>query len=278
MDDLSFALFLADRADAITMSRFRSADLDVRTKPDRSAVTEADLATERALRSLIAGHRPGDGVVGEEFEETPGEGRRWILDPVDHTNNYTRGIEVFATLIALEEQGRITVGVVSSPAMGRRWWASRGHGAHTSGPPWSDGSGDGRTARRMRVSAVDDLADAHLSYAALDHWERRGLVAGIVGLSEATRYEFASACFWGQMLVAEGRCDVSLNPRGKIWDNAPIQVIVEEAGGRFSDLAGEPRVDRECAVVTNGHLHDTVLARLAAPSGVDLDDASPFRP
>jgi histidinol-phosphatase len=264
MDDLSFALFLADRADAITMSRFRHADLDVRTKPDRSAVTEADLATERALRSLIAEHRPGDGVLGEEFDETPGQGRRWILDPVDHTDNYTRGIEVFATLIALEEDGRITVGVVSAPAMGRRWWASRGQGAYTSGPLWPaapDGAGPGR---RIRVSAVDDLADVHLSYAALDHCDRRGLVSAVVKLSKATRYEFAAACFWGQMLVAEGRCDVSLNPRGKLWDNAPIQVIVEEAGGRFSDLAGEPRIDRDCAVVTNGLLHDDVLARLSA--------------
>ncbi|MCO6007426.1 histidinol phosphatase [Actinoallomurus purpureus] len=270
-DDLSFALFLADRADTITMSRFRHADLDVRTKPDRSAVTEADLATERALRSLIAEHRPGDGIVGEEFDETPGEGRRWILDPVDHTDNYTRGIEVFATLIALEEQGRITVGVVSAPAMGRRWWASRGQGAHTSGPPWNGADG-AQSARRMRVSDVDDLADVHLSYAALDHWERRGLVPGLIQLSKAARYEFASACFWGQMLVAEGRCDVSLNPRAKIWDNAPIQVIVEEAGGRFSDLAGEPRIDRNCAVVTNGLLHDEVLALLSRPPDETLGE------
>ncbi|MFL6053167.1 MAG: inositol monophosphatase family protein [Actinoallomurus sp.] len=272
MDDLSFALFLADRADAVTMSRFRRADLDVRTKPDRSAVTEADLATERALRSLIAEHRPGDGVIGEEFDETPGEGRRWILDPVDHTDNYTRGIEVFATLIALEEHGRITVGVVSAPAMGRRWWASRGQGAYTSGPPFLDAP-DG-AERRIRVSAVDDLADVHLSYAALDHWDRRGLVPAVVELSKAARYEFAPACFWGQMLVAEGRCDVSLNPRAKLWDNAPIQVIVEEAGGQFSDLAGEPRIDQDCAVVTNGLLHDDVLARLRTPAG----DTRGFQP
>jgi histidinol-phosphatase len=263
MDDLSFALFLADRADTITMSRFRRADLDVRTKPDRSSVTEADLATERALRSLIAEHRPGDGVVGEEFDETPGEDRRWIIDPVDHTDNFTRGIEVFATLIALEEQGRVTVGVVSAPAMGRRWWAAHGQGAYTSGPPWLDAPDGAGSRRRIRVSAVDDLAEIHLSYAALDHWERRGLVPGLVELSQVARYEFASACFWGQMLVAEGRCDVSLNPRGKIWDNAPIQVIVEEAGGRFSDLTGEPRIDRDCAVVSNGLLHDDVLARLS---------------
>ncbi|MEV5705796.1 inositol monophosphatase family protein [Actinoallomurus sp. NPDC052274] len=267
MDDLSFALLLADRADAVTMNRFRSADLDVRTKPDRTAVTETDLATERELRSLIAEHRPDDGVLGEELDETPGEGRRWILDPVDHTDNYTRGIEVFATLIALEEHGRITVGVVSAPAMGRRWWAARDHGAYTSGPPWLDAPEAARDGRRIRVSTVDELADVHLSYAALDHWERRGLVPGLLELSKAARYEFASACFWGQMLVAEGRCDVSLNPRGKIWDNAPIQVIVEEAGGRFSDLAGAPRPDQNCAVVTNGLLHDDILARLSGPVG-----------
>lgn len=255
MDDLSFALTLADRADEITMSLFRGSDLGVRAKLDRSVVTEADLATERALRSLIGEHRPGDGVLGEELDETPGDGRRWILDPIDHTDNYTRGIEVFATLIALEEEGRITVGVVSSPAMGRRWWAARGEGAHTTGPACPDGT-------RMHVSAVTDLSDAHLSYAALDHWERRGLTSGIVGLSTATRYEFASACFWGQMLVAEGRCDVSLNPRGKVWDNAPIQVIIEEAGGRFTDLAGAPRIDQDCAIVTNGLLHAEALRHL----------------
>jgi histidinol-phosphatase len=147
--------------------------------------------------------------------------------------------------------------------MGRRWWAARGQGAYTSEPPWLGVPDAAREGRRIQVSGVDDLADVHLSYAALDHWEARGLVPGLVGLSKATRYEFASACFWGQMLVAEGRCDVSLNPRGKVWDNAPIQVIVEEAGGRFSDLAGEPRPDKNFAVVTNGLLHDEVLARLS---------------
>lgn len=259
MDDLSFALALADRADEVTMRRFRSTGLGVRTKPDRSVVTEADLETERALRALIGEHRPDDGVLGEELDERRGGTRRWILDPIDHTNNYTRGVEVFATLIALEEAGRVTIGVVSAPALGRRWWAARGQGAYTTDRRATAGDGE---PVRMRVSAVDDLAEAHLTYAALARWERRGLVPGITALCAATRYQFGSGCFWGQMLVAEGRCDASLDPWGKLWDNAPIQVIVEEAGGRFTDLAGEPRLDRDCAIVTNGPLHDAVLARL----------------
>ncbi len=256
MDDLALALLLADRADEITLGRFGRAGLDVREKPDRSQVTEADLATERALRELIGDFRPGDGVLGEEFEETPGEGgRRWILDPIDHTNNYTRAVEVYATLIALEEDGRVRVGVVSAPAMGRRWWAARGHGAYTS-------SADGD--RPIRVSAVGDLGDAHLSYDALHQWDRRGMTRGLTDLVAAARYTFGSAGFWGQMLVAEGRCDASLDPWGKVWDNAASQVIVEEAGGRFSDLGGEPRIDQDCAIVTNGLLHETVLAHLTA--------------
>jgi histidinol-phosphatase len=253
MDDLSLALSLADRADAITMRHFRSPGLDVRSKPDHSPVSAADLETERALRSLLREHRPGDGVLGEEFDETPGEGRRWILDPIDHTDNYTRGVEVFATLIALEEEGRTTVGVVSAPALGRRWWAARGQGAY---------AGTGEEYARIRVSAVGDLARAHVSYASLRRWEDRGLVPGVVRIARAARYEFGSGCFWAQMLVAEGRCDASLDPWGKPWDLAAGQVIVEEAGGRLTDLRGEPRIDRDCAIATNGLLHDEVLALL----------------
>ena len=256
MDDLALALLLADRADEITLARFGHADLNVRAKPDRSPVTEADLAAERALRALIADFRPEDGILGEEFDETPGRGdRRWILDPIDQTANYTRGVEVYATLIALEESGRITVGVVSAPAMGRRWWAARGQGAFAST------TGD---VRRIHVSAVDDLAEAHVSHAALHLWDRLGMAPGLTEISAAVGQTFGSAGFWAQMLVAEGRCDVSLDPWGKVWDHAPGQVIVEEAGGRLSDLGGRPRIDQDCAVVTNGLLHDEVLARLTA--------------
>jgi histidinol-phosphatase len=250
MDDLSLALTLADHADDITMHHFRSPDLEVRSKPDRSPVSAADLETERALRALLREHRPGDGVLGEEFSETPGGGRRWILDPVDHTDNFTRGVEVFATLIALEEDGRTTVGVVSAPALGRRWWAARGQGAYVR---------SGEESARIGVSAVGDLAHAHVSYASLRRWDDRGLVPGIVRLTRAARYVFGSGCFWAQMLVAEGRCDASLDPWGKLWDLAASQVIVEEAGGRLTDLRGEPRIDRDCAVATNGLLHEAVL-------------------
>ncbi len=253
MDDLALALALADRADEITMDYFRRDDLDVRTKPDRSHVTEADLAAERALREILRDRVPSDGVIGEEFDETPGGGRRWIIDPIDHTNNYTRGIEVFATLIGLEVHGEITVGVVSSPAMGRRWWASRGDGAYVSEA--------GRT-RRLAVSAVDDLAEAHVSFAALERWG--DLIPDVAEICGAAHYTFGSGGFWAQMLVAEGRCDAALDPWGKLWDNAAIQMIVEEAGGRFTDLADEPRIDQDCAIVTNGVLHEEILTRLNA--------------
>ncbi len=250
MDDLALALALADQADEITMRFFRRDDLSVRTKPDRSHVTEADLETERALRAMLGEHRPYDGVVGEEFAPTSGNGRRWIIDPIDHTNNYTRGIEVFGTLIGLEDDGQITVGVVSSPAMGRRWWAARGQGAWVSEPE----------TRRIQVSAVDDLASAHVSFAALERWGAR--VPAVAEICADCRYTFGSGGFWAQMLVAEGRCDAALDPWGKLWDNAAIQVIVEEAGGRFTDLSGEPRIDQDCAIVTNGPLHEEILARL----------------
>jgi histidinol-phosphatase len=253
MDDLSLALTLADHADAITMRHFRRSDLRVRSKVDHSPVSAADLETERALRSLIREHRPGDGILGEELDETPGQGRRWILDPIDHTDNYTRGVEVFATLIALEEDGRVTVGVVSAPALGRRWWAARGQGAYVR---------EGEASTRIRVSAVDDLAGAHVSHASLRGWERRGLVPGIVRVCRNARYVFGSGCFWAQMLVAEGRCDVSLDPWGKVWDIAASQVILEEAGGRLTDLRGEPRIDQDCAVATNGLLHQEILGLL----------------
>lgn len=235
------------------MRHFRSPGLDVRSKADRSPVSAADLETERALHELLREHRPDDGVLGEELAETPGGTRRWILDPVDHTDNYVRGVDVFATLISLEENGRTTVGVVSAPALGRRWWAARGQGAHAR----SDGA-----ATPIRVSSVADLAGAHISYASLRRWDDRGLVPGILRISRAARYEFGSGCFWAQMLVAEGRCDASLDPWGKVWDNAASQVIVEEAGGRFTDLRGEPRIDQDCAIVTNGLLHEKILGLL----------------
>jgi histidinol-phosphatase len=249
--DLSFALELADLADKLTMERFRADDLVVETKPDMTPVTEADRAVERALRDRIAAARPGDGVVGEEFGADGSGDSRWILDPIDGTKNYVRGIPVFATLIALEREGRLTVGVASAPALGRRWWAARGQGAFADGRP-------------IRVSRVGDLADAQLSYASLSGWEQRGLGARFRGLARRCWRTRAFGDFWSHVLVAEGAVDAAVEPEVSLWDLAPLQVIVEEAGGRFTDLAGVARPDGGDAAATNGLLHDAVLAALRA--------------
>ncbi|MCP2337088.1 inositol monophosphatase family protein [Actinomadura rupiterrae] len=248
MDDLAVALALADVADAITLRHFRSAGLAIRTKADRSLVTEADTETETALRAYLAEHRPHDTVLGEEEGGVLGD-RCWLLDPVDHTANFARGMPVFATLIALAEDGRPTVGVVSAPAMGRRWWASRGGGAF----------GDGE---RLRVSTVDDLSDATLSIAALHRWDDRNLLPEIAALARRARNTWGSGGFWSQMLVAEGRIDACLDPWGKPWDLAASKIIIEEAGGRLTDLTGAPRIDQDCALATNTLLHPTLIRAL----------------
>ena len=247
--DLAFALELADLADKLTLERFRADDLVVETKPDLSPVTEADRAVERALRDRIAAARPGDGVVGEELGADGAEGTRWILDPIDGTKNYVRGIPVFATLIALRRDGRLTVGVASAPALGRRWWAARGAGAFADGRP-------------IRASRVAELADAQLSYASLSGWEERGLGERFLGLARRCWRTRAFGDFWSHVLVAEGAVDVAVEPEVSLWDLAPLQVIVEEAGGRFTDLAGIARPDGGSAVSTNGLLHEEVLTTL----------------
>jgi histidinol-phosphatase len=207
-DDLAFALSLADDADTIAMARFRAADLHVETKPDLTPVSEADRLVESALRDRIARERLGEAVLGEEEggEDTSG----WILDPIDGTRNYTRGIPVWATLIAYAER----IAVVSAPALGRRWWAERGSGAFADGEP-------------IHVSGVGKLEDATVLYGlerppparAYDAWHVRGF-----------------GDFWAHMLVAEGAADAAFDASGlKIWDWAPMKILVEEAGGRYED-------------------------------------------
>jgi len=242
---------MADAADAITLPRFRAADLVVDTKPDLTPVTEVDRAAEVALRAIIASERPGHGVLGEEFGDDPGDGDcRWVLDPLDGTKNFVRGIPVWATLIALEEGGRITAGVVSAPALGRRWWAARGEGA------WADG-------RPIRVSAVESIADAQLSYDSVPEFDARGLTASFLALARDCWRTRGYGDFWSHVLVAEGAFDIAVEPEVEYWDMAAVQVIVEEAGGRFSDLSGSPRADGGSALATNGLLHDEVLAALS---------------
>ena len=241
--DLFLALELADAADRIALAGFRSATLVVEQKADLTPVTETDRAVETELRRLLAEARPEDAVLGEEHGVSGQASRRWLLDPIDGTRNFARGIPVWATLIALEEAGEAGLGVVSAPVLGRRWWAERGEGAFADG-------------QRIQVSAIDRVEEAVLAFAldgplpeiAFRAWHARGF-----------------GDFWAHVLVAEGVVDGAVDAVGvSAWDLAAVQVVVEEAGGRFSDFAGEPRFDSGSAVTSNGLLHDDLLAAVAA--------------
>jgi histidinol-phosphatase len=254
-DDLALALRLADAADAITMARFLAVDLVVETKPDLTPVTDADRAVERELRRSLAERRPGDAVLGEEFgEAASGGSRRWVLDPVDGTKNFVRGVPVWATLLALMDGPEVYVGVVSAPALGRRWWACRGRGA------WTRALGG--EPRRLRVSAVSDLADASVSSSGLGGWLDQGRLDQFLALAGRVWRTRGYGDFWSHTLVAEGAVDIAAEPEVSLWDLAAVAVLVEEAGGRFTDLAGRPGPDGGSAVATNGLLHDAVLAVL----------------
>ena len=241
--DLDLALRLADAADAISLERFRARDLLVETKPDRTPVTEADRAVERELRAMLALERRTDAVLGEEAGETGAGRRRWVIDPIDGTRNYSRGVPVWATLIALEVDGRVVLGVVSAPALHRRWWAERDGGAHAGGD-------------RVHVSAVRRAEDAVLSFA---------LEQPLPSLAARAWHARGYGDFWSHMLVAEGAIDGAIDAIGvSVWDLAAVQVIVEEAGGTFTDFAGEHRVDGGSAISSNGHLHAALLDAVAA--------------
>ncbi|MGN6870387.1 MAG: histidinol-phosphatase [Solirubrobacteraceae bacterium] len=254
-DDMALALELADVADSITRARFQAADLVVETKPDLTPVTEADTAVERTLRDRLAVARPGDAIVGEEFGSTEAGdgGRRWIVDPIDGTKNYVRGIPVWATLLALQEGDEVTVGVVSAPALHRRWWAAKGAGAFI-----RDGLSDG--PRRLRVSAVRALEDAQLCTSGLDGWDSAGGVDGLLSLARSCWRTRGFGDFWIYMLVAEGVAEIGCEAVVSLWDLAAPQVIVEEAGGRFTDLTGVPTAAGGSALATNGLLHEQALA------------------
>ena len=254
-EDLALALELADVADAITRARFRATDLLVETKPDHTPVTEADTAVERAVRERLADLRPGDAILGEEYgsSEAGSAGRRWVVDPIDGTANYVRGIPIWATLLALQEGDEVTVGVVSAPALHRRWWASRGAGAFG-----SDGLSE--EPRRLRVSAVRALEDAQLCISGLAEWEERGRLERLMSLVRRCWRTRGFGDFWTYMLVAEGVADVGCEAVVSLWDLAAAQVVVEEAGGTFSDLAGVRTPDGGDALATNGLLHAQALA------------------
>jgi histidinol-phosphatase len=254
-EDLALAHELADAADAITLARFGAVDLRVQSKPDLTPVSDADLAVEEAVRGLLASRRPGDAVLGEEHGTTGDGPRQWVVDPVDGTKNFVRGVPVWATLVALQVEGSVDVGVVSAPALGRRWWAARGQGAHA-GASQAD-------ATPLRVSGVRTLADASLSYSSLSGWEEQGRLPGLLDLTRRVWRTRAYGDFWSHVLVAEGAVDLSCEPEVSLWDLAPLQVIVEEAGGRFTDLQGRPRPDGGSVVCSNGVLHDEALGLLA---------------
>jgi histidinol-phosphatase len=253
-DDLELALHLADVADAMTLARFREADLVVETKPDMTPVSDADRAVEQALRERLADVRPQDQVLGEEFggDHTPTPGaRRWIVDPIDGTKSYVRGIPVWATLLALEEDGEVVAGVVSAPALGRRWWATRGGGAfgrdHLAAAP-----------RPLRVSGIRDLADAQVCYGGLEEWREAGRLEALVALVARCWRTRGYGDFWSYMLVSEGALEIGLDPQLSLWDAAAPKILVEEAGGRFTDIGGAATADGGSAVATNGLVHDAV--------------------
>lgn len=262
--DLALALELADIADSISMERFRASDLAVETKPDLTPVTEADRAVELALRERLAAARPGDAVLGEEYGVVEGglveaglvegglvEGgagpRRWIIDPIDGTKSYVRGMATWSTLIALEVDGTIVVSIVAMPVLGRRWWAARGFGAFADG-------------RQIHVSAIASLADAQLAWSGIQEWDEVGRLDALLALARACWRTRGVGDAWQYMLVAEGAAEIALDPAVSLWDLAAVKLVVEEAGGRFTDLAGVDTAAGGSGIATNGLVHDAALA------------------
>jgi histidinol-phosphatase len=254
-DDLRLAHLLADDADSITMSRFRALDLHVTAKPDLTPVSDADTAVEEALRRTLSRARPRDAVQGEEMADTGWGPRRWVIDPIDGTKNFIRGVPVWATLIALLINDEVAIGVVSAPALGRRWWASLGGGAYAGKSLMS--------ATPCRVSDVARIEDASLSYASVSAWVEAGQGQEFVDLMRACWRTRAYGDFWSYMLVAEGGVDIACEPELALHDMAACAIVVTEAGGRFTDLQGKPGPLGIGAYATNGRLHDMVLSQLA---------------
>ena len=249
-DDLALALRLADAADAVSMSRFDAADLDIRTKADATHVTEADLATERAIRDILAAERPADAIFGEEFGSEGDSSRQWIIDPIDGTANYLRGVPMWATLIALAVDGVPRVGVVSQPAIGRRWWAAEGHGA------WTATQG---TPRRIRVSDVSTLDDASVSFQSIAQWDEVGRTDDLLRLSRRVWRDRGYGDAWPYMLLAEGRIEMVAEFGVKVYDIAAHHPIVTEAGGRLTAFDGSESLSTLSVLATNGILHSPFL-------------------
>lgn len=253
--DLHLALSLADTADALSLDSFDNADFSVRTKPDMTFVTDADQGVERALRDQLATHRPDDNIFGEEYghDEDGATSRRWIIDPIDGTHNFVRGVPVWATLIGLQVDRDVVVGVVSAPALGRRWWASAGGGA------WTIRTFAGGQPRQIHVSGVNQLDHASVSYSSLGGWKKHRMDTGLSTLFEQVWRTRAYGDFWSYMMVAEGVVDIAAEPELEVYDMAALVPIVSEAGGRFTDLDGRLGPWGTNALATNDTLHSTVL-------------------
>ena len=253
-EDLALALELADIADAITRTRFLAQDLQVEKKPDATEVTDADRATELAIKAKLAEARPADGVIGEEFGTTAGTNRVWIIDPIDGTANFMRGVPVWATLIALSVDGKAVISVISAPALGRRWWAAPGAGAQTSE---LDGS-----VRELHVSKISKLEDASISYNNLKLWDRSGMLTGLMSITRKVWRTRAYGDFWSYMLLAEGALDIVAEHDLKIYDIAALVPIVEQAGGRLTAIDGELTEATSSVLATNGLLHEASSAEI----------------
>ncbi|WP_270263058.1 histidinol-phosphatase [Kocuria marina] len=260
-DDLRLAHILADSVDGLTMKRFKSQDLTVETKPDLTPVTDADREAEQVIRAQLGRVRNRDAVIGEEFGTTGSGGRQWVIDPIDGTKNYVRGVPVWATLIGLIEDGEVVLGVVSAPALNRRWWAAAGSGAFT-----------GRSlsqATRLSVSSVNQLSDASLSYSSLSGWRDLGVREQFIELTDSVWRTRAYGDFWSYCMVAEGAVDLACEPELNLYDMAALVPIVAEAGGRFTSLAGQDGPFGDNALASNGLLHDAALDVLGTRASQD---------
>ena len=256
-DDLRLAHVLADAVERVTTARFRADDLIVESKPDLTPVTDADRAAEELIRLQLKRTRPRDVVQGEEFDTTGHGSRRWIVDPIDGTKNFVRGVPVWATLIGLVVDEVPVLGLVAAPALQRRWWAAVGSGA------WSGRSLS--SAHRLSVSKVSTLSDASMSYSSLGGWRERGRGVQVLELMDDCWRSRAYGDFWSYMLVAEGAVDIAAEPELAVHDMAALVAIVQEAGGRYTGLDGREGCWSGNALATNGLLHDEVLARIGLP-------------
>jgi histidinol-phosphatase len=250
-DDLSLALKLAGDADLISMERFEALDLSVTTKPDRTPVTDADTAVERSIRAGIEAARPHDSILGEEYGTEGSSPRQWIIDPIDGTANFMRGVPIWGTLIALAIDGVAHVGVVSSPALGKRWWGATGHGAF--------GMSQGHEPQKLQVSGVADLADATISYNSIQGWDGANHLDQLITLQRQVFRARSIGDAWAYMLLAEGHLDAVGEWDLKPYDMAALIPIIEEAGGRFTSLEGEAGPWNGSALATNGKLHESIL-------------------